>query len=136
MEAIPVVIESVSTSLLATILPWTTGIVLPVALFFVSKIFSSRAEESANKFTIGLHKEERSHFQKLRAFEILNEVYKNCHRLSLSCAKKKRADNLVKMFSEANEKIVESGNQQVILQQQENLASSILMLYLDTHFNY
>ncbi|NOY72762.1 MAG: hypothetical protein GXP14_10350, partial [Gammaproteobacteria bacterium] len=99
---------------------------LPVALFFVSKTFSNKAEKSANKFTIALHKKEKIHLQKLRSFEIINDIYKNCHKLHFLCAKKKRADELAKMFSGANDKIIESGSQQVILQQQENLMLSIL----------
>jgi len=123
-NTISVIVESLPSDVYTQILPWATGIILPIALFFVSKTFASKAENNANEFTIKLYKEERAHLQKNRAIDLLNEIYKFTFRLKRVNVKRKRSEELGKSVLAANDKIIESKNEQAISYQQENLRVS------------
>lgn len=120
-DYISVVVESLPTSAYAELLPWVAGIVLPVALFLVSKTFAGKAEKSANEFTIKLHKEERAHLQKLRALDLLNEVFKNTHKLKRISIQRKKSSEIGKLLLESNNNIPVAGNVSLTSLQREYL---------------
>lgn len=125
-NTIKVIVESMPSSIYSELLPWVVGIILPIALFYVSKTFSGRAEKSANEFTIKLHKDERVHLQKIRATELLNEIYKVMHNLRRIGKQIKKNEEISKIFLESNDKIMASGNETAIILQQENIRMSLL----------
>lgn len=121
-----VIVESLPSNIYSELLPWVAGIILPIALFYVSKTFSGKAEKSANEFTIKLYKEERIHLQKIRATELLNEIYKATYNLTRIGKQIKKHEEISKMFLEVNDKIIGSGNETAILLQQENIRMTLL----------
>jgi hypothetical protein len=118
---IKVIVESLPSSIYSELLPWFVGIILPIAVLLVSKIYSNKAERSANKFTINLHKEERRHFQKIRASELLNEIYKATYNIKRINLQQKRMEKHEVILAESNDKIISSGNEIAILLHQENM---------------
>lgn len=125
-STINVIVESLPSNIYSDLLPWIVGIVLPISLFYVSKTFSGNAEKNANEFTIKLYKEERIHLQKIRATELLNEIYKATYNLSRIGKQIKKHEKISKMFLDVNDKIIGSGNETAIILQQENIRMTLL----------
>lgn len=121
---ISVIVESLPSDIYSQVLPWATGIILPISLFFISKIFANIAEKNANNFTIELHKTERIHLQQNRALDLLHKIYKITHSLKLISVRVKSNQEYKKSLINKNTKIMESKNEQDISEHKENLRVS------------
>ena len=121
-----IIVDSVPTSFTSEVLPWMSGVLVPILILLIGWLFARKAESSANKFTIRLFQHEKDFSQRSLAIDILNMAYENLYLLKTNNTQRKIWEKHAKELSEINDDILKKNNMATLAMHQDNMKTVIM----------
>jgi uncharacterized membrane protein YcjF (UPF0283 family) len=121
-DAIQVSIEQLPTSNTSLWLAGISGILVPLAVLWVSGIFANNAERRAREYSDRVRESDFILAQYQRTFEILDELYRAVQRLRANNMRRKHIEQLSKETVANNQDIIASDSDMAKMMQQDLLA--------------